>query len=160
MQHIHCSNATRLNSIIDIHGWPGIALVGIEACRAAWLIAQHAISTPQLQRKFLLHLERAAEHNDVPAKQLAWLGDRIRFNQGRPQQYGSVLDWDENGELCCEIEDAANLDNRRKAVGLPAYADDLIKHRREVMLEGGQPPQDYEDYRKKAEQWASAVGWR
>ena len=37
MQQVHRENANRLDRIIAKYGWPGISLVGLEGCRAAWL---------------------------------------------------------------------------------------------------------------------------
>ena len=92
MQQVHRENAKRLDEIIAKHGWPGVSLVGLEGCRAAWLIAQHSICTPDLQRKFLALLAKAAEDGDAPKTQVAFLTDRIRFNESKPQVNGTVLD--------------------------------------------------------------------
>src|SRR5947209_3408274 len=59
MQRVHTENAQRLNEIVARYGWPGVSLAGFEGCRAAWLIAQHSICTPDLQRKFLALLAKA-----------------------------------------------------------------------------------------------------
>ena len=159
MQQVHRENATALNKIISKYGWPGISLVGLEGCRAAWLIAQHSICTPELQRKFLTLLTMASESGDAPKLQVAFLTDRIRFNENRPQVYGTVLDWNEKGELSCDVEDPANLDNRRNAVGLAVFREELEKHREEVKSEGGRPPKDFTEYKQKGREWASSVGW-
>lgn len=159
MQQVHRENAKRLNEIVSKHGWPGISLVGLEGSRAAWLIAQHSIGTPDLQRRFLTLLAQASEKGDVPKAQVAFLTDRIRFNEQKPQLYGTVLDWNEKGELSCEVEDAVNLDARRKEVGLPPFQEDIEKHRREVEAEGGKPADDWVEYRRKGHQWAKSVGW-
>lgn len=159
MQKIHRENATELDKIISKYGWPGISLVGLEGCRAAWLIAQHSICTPALQRKFLTLLVNASERGDAPKVLVAFLTDRIRFNENKPQLYGTVLDWNEEGELSCEVEDSANLDVRRKAVGLAPFREELEKHREEVKSEGGVPPKDLAEYKQKAREWASSVGW-
>ena len=160
MQRVHTENAQALDEIITQHGWPGIASVGLAGCRAAWLIAQHAICTPALQRKFLERLTAAAEAGDVPLRQVALLSDRVRFNEGRPQLYGTVMDWDERGEFGCELEDPEQVDERRAAVGLPPYAEALAEHRREVEAEGGGPPGDFAAYRQAVVDWARRVGWR
>ncbi len=159
MQQVHLENATALNEIIAIHGWPGISLVGLEGGRVAWLIAQHSICTPELQRRFLHLLTIASESGDAPKRQVALLTDRIRFNEDRPQIYGTVFDWNEKGELWCDIEDPENLDKRRKAVGLPLYREALDKHSMEVKDEGGRPPQDFAAYKQKGREWALSVGW-
>jgi hypothetical protein len=160
MQQVHRENARRLDELISQHGWPTISSVGLEGCRAAWLIAQHSICTPDLQRKFLELLTRAAKNGEVPKPQVAFLTDRIRFNENKPQVYGTVLDWDEKGELSCVVEDPANLDARRREMGLPAAAaDDLAAYRKEVESEGGKPPLDFAEAKRKALDWAKSVGW-
>lgn len=159
MQKVHRENANQLDVLISQYGWPGISLVGLEGCRATWLVAQHSICTPDLQRKFLTHLTKSAESGDAPRKQVAFLIDRIRFNENKPQLYGTVLDWNEMGELSCEVEDSANLDIRRREVGLPPFREDLEKHREEVKFEGGSPPKNYSEYKQKGQEWAASVGW-
>lgn len=159
MQQVHRENAHALDAIVSTHGWPGISLVGLEGCRAAWFVAQHSICTPELQRKFLTLLAKAAESGDAPKAQVAFLTDRIRFNENRPQVYGTVLGWNEDGELSCEIEDPANVDERRRAVGLAPFLEDLEKHRRAVQAEGGKPPADFAQYKQRGREWARNVGW-
>ncbi len=159
MQQVHRENAKALDTLISQHGWPGLSLVGLEGCRAAWFVAQHSICTPSLQRKFLTLLTEASERGDAPKSQVAFLTDRIRFNENKPQVYGTVLDWNEQGELGCEIEDAEQVDIRRKAVGLGPFLEDLERHRREVAAEGGRPPDDFKRYKEAARRWATSVGW-
>jgi hypothetical protein len=159
MQAVHRENAVLLDKLIRTNGWPGIALVGLEGSRAAWFIAQHSICTPELQRRFLSLLAKASENGDASKAQAAFLSDRIRFNENKPQLYGTVLDWDETGELSCEVEDPDQLDARRKEVGLAPYRQELEKHRREVRAEGGKPPADFAEYKCKARRWAKCVGW-
>lgn len=159
LQQVHRENAIALHEMVAVHGWPGIALVGLDGCRVAWLLAQHSICTPDLQRRFLELLLIASESGDVPKRQVALLTDRVRFNEGKPQIYGTVFDWNEDGELACDIEDPANVDRRRSAVGLPPFSEALEKHREAVQAEGGKPPQDFIAYQHQAREWASRVGW-
>ena len=160
MQKVHKENAHRLDELVSQHGWPTISLVGLEGSRAAWLIAQHSICTPDLQRKFLALLAEAAQKAEVPKPQLAFLTDRIRCNENKPQVYGTVLDWDENGELSCVVEDPANLDARRREMGLPGTQDDdLAAYRKQVESEGGGPPRDFAEAKRKRLEWAKSVGW-
>jgi hypothetical protein len=160
LQKIHIDNAHALDEIISNHGWPTISKVGIEGTRLAWLIAQHAICTPDLQRKFYRLLSEAAESGDAPKKQVALLIDRIRFNEGRPQIYGTVLDWNEQGEFTCELEDPDKVDELRQGVGMPPFEQARQEHRDEVLGEGGQPPENYEKYKEGVAEWAKRIGWR
>jgi hypothetical protein len=160
MQNVHRENALALHEIISIHGWPGISVVGLEGSRAAWLIAQHAICTPSIQRKFFEYISKAAASGDVPQKQVALLTDRIRYSEGKPQIYGTVLDWNENGELTCELENPEMVDELREQVGLPPFQQSLQEHRAEIEAEGGKPPKNYKAYKQAGYDWARSVGWR
>lgn len=159
MQQVHFENAHRLDDLVTQYGWPILSLVGLEGTRAAWLIAQHSICTPDLQRRFLAIIADATKAGEVPRLQVAFLTDRVRAAEGKPQLYGTVLDWDENGELSCEVEDPANLDTRRKELGLPSFADELALHRRELEAQGGKPPADLMDWKRGRLEWAKRVGW-
>jgi hypothetical protein len=159
MQQIHIANACRLNELVTQYGWPTMSLVGLEGCRAAWLVAQHSICTPDLQREFLCLLTEAAKTGGVPDLQVAFLTDRVRACERKPQIYGTVFDWNENGELSCDVEDLANLDARRRQVGLPAFAVDLASHRKDVAAEGGNPPRDFEQAKRRRLEWSKRVGW-
>lgn len=86
VQRVHTENARALDRIVAAHGWPGVALVCLEGCRAAWFVARHAFGTPALQRCFLQALEAAVAPGDAPAKLAAFLSDRICFNAGRLQR--------------------------------------------------------------------------
>ncbi len=160
MQEVHRENAYALEKIVSTHGWPGVSKVGIDGSRAAWLIAQHAICTPGLQRKFLEQLSKAAETGDAPMKQVAFLTDRIRYNEGKPQVYGTVLDWNENGDLTCELENRDKVDEIRANVGLAPFEQACEEHKKRVEAEGGKPPDNYETYKRAACEWAESVGWR
>ena len=159
MQQVHRDNAERLDEIATQHGWPGIALVGLEGSRAAWLIAQHSICTPDLQRRFLALLTAAVAQGDAPAPQAAYLADRIRFNEGKAQIYGTVLDWNDRGELTCTVEHPESVDERRRALGLPPLAEYLDSQRRAAEAEGARPPHDRTAYDRARDAWAKCVGW-
>ena len=123
MVAIHENNASRLQAIIARIGWPTERLVGEPAAKAAWLIAQHAISQPEFQRSCLRLLAEAAREHTVPLWQPAMLEDRIRVFEGRPQRYGSQLKPDAHGNLQPHaIEDPEGVEQRRRAVGLEPLA--------------------------------------
>jgi hypothetical protein len=130
MQAVHEENAAKLADLVDSHGWPTIDRVGEDGAEAAWLIAQHAISLPGFCRRCLAELKRAAEAGGVPQWQPAYLEDRIRWLEGRPQLYGTSFDWDERGLMSpTPIEDPEGVDARRAAVGLDPIGEAAARHR-------------------------------
>jgi hypothetical protein len=161
MQAVHDRNAARLTEIIGRHGWPGRSLVGEDGARAAWLVLQHAIAQPDLQRRGLVLLQGAVARGDVPAVEVAMLEDRIRFFEGRPQRYGTQFDWDESGRLNpVPIEDEANVDERRRSVGLGSLAGDVRRRQQDMARSRERPPPNQAERRRQFEAWVKAVGWR
>ncbi len=161
MRAVHDKNAARLTEIIGQFGWPGRGLVGEDGSRAAWLILQHAIGQPALQRRGLVLLREAVARGDVPAAEVAMLEDRIAFFEGRPQRYGTQLDWGENGELApLPIEDEANVDERRRSVGLGPLAEDVRRRQEDMTRDREKPSGDWAERRRQFEKWARSVGWR
>ena len=65
VERVHRENALRLKEIVDQHGWPGTSLVGEDGCDAAWVIAQHAISLPEIQKDFLRRVQEAVDRGDI-----------------------------------------------------------------------------------------------
>ncbi|MXX68609.1 MAG: hypothetical protein F4Y74_06580 [Gemmatimonadales bacterium] len=161
MARVHERNARRLRRIIESVGWPGTDLVGLDGAEAAWLILQHAIAEPDLQRHALPLLQAAAREGTASPGQAAMLEDRIRFFEGRPQRYGTQFDWDAEGNLSPgDVEEPQRLDERRRATELPSLAEQMEEARTRATSEGDQPPADYEAYAKARDEWAASVGWR
>ena len=161
MQAIHDANAARLAAIMEEHRWPGESRVGRDGAEAAWLIAQHAIAQPAMQRAALTALWEATERGDVPALQAAMLEDRIRTFEGRPQRYGTQFDWDSNGELSpLPIEDPDGVDGRRRKPGLTPLEHELAERRRGMTEGRERPPADRPARPRAMETWLRAVGWR
>jgi hypothetical protein len=160
MEAVHRRNAARLKAIIDQHGWPGRSLVGAEGCNAAWLILQHAISDPALQRHGLRLLQDACSRGEVPPDQVAMLDDRIRIFEGRPQCYGSQFDWDEHGEMSpLSMDDREHVDQRRRAAGMAPLTEHTRLMREQAAASGERPPTDYVERRREMDAWARSVGW-
>lgn len=99
MARVHARSAQRLRRVIESVGWPGTDLVGPDGAEAAWLILQHAIAEPDLLRSASPLLETAARERRADPAHAAMLEDRIRFFEGRPQRYGTQLDWDAEGGI-------------------------------------------------------------
>lgn len=92
------ARTARIREIVAAHGWPGRAL--------------------ELMRI-------AVEAGDADAAELAYLTDRVRVVQDRPQVYGTQFG--PTGPR--QIEDPDELDERRAAVGLEPFADYAARFR-------------------------------
>jgi hypothetical protein len=110
-------NMVRLADIIDRYGWPGARFAGTKGSQNAFIVLQHA--DLENQQKYLPLLRDAVDRNDALANELAMLEDRVRVGLGQPQIYGTQA---KDGALA-PIEDEANVDRRRAAVGLMPLAD-------------------------------------
>lgn len=118
----------RLKEIIDEHGWPTYDLVGEDGEEAAWVIAQHSDLDPEFQAEALELLREAVDDDQASPGNLAYLEDRVRAGQGLPQLYGTQMGCSRKGvPLEPEIEDPANLEERREEAGLPSYEDYLVE---------------------------------
>jgi hypothetical protein len=119
-------HADRLNEIMDEYGWPTVALVGQDAARSAWKIAQHADRQLDVQRRALALMSRAVAKGQASARDLAFLRDRVLVNEGRPQIYGTQFAGVEDGVPvpwpCAEPD---RVDDLRADVGIEPVAAQL-----------------------------------
>ena len=124
MEAVHKRNASRLRDLIALHGWPSEDIAAKDGSEAAWLIAQHAIGEPELQRHVLQTLHASIAKGHVPAWQAAYLEDRIAMYEGRPQRYGTQwLDDPRDGRTRpWTLADPTNVNTLRAEVGLAAAA--------------------------------------
>lgn len=161
MEAVHLENATLLERAIADIGWPGRGAVGEDGARAAFLILQHAISRPDLQRRGLALILDAIPLGQANALDAAYLADRIAMFEGSEQTFGTQFDWDENGQLSpSPTRDVATLDDRRASVGLPPMAETIAHMRANAAAEGERAPADLAQRRADFEAWARRVGWR
>jgi hypothetical protein len=159
MRAVHEANADALAEYIEEHEWPTAEQVGDDGAEAAWLIVQHAISRPALCRTVLPELQRLGSMGAVPRWQAAYLEDRIRVFEGRPQVYGTSFDWNDDGLMSPQpIEAAEQVNERRRKVGLGPLHEATDRHRAES--ESERRPADMEQRRREMEAFARSVGWR
>ena len=121
---VHERNANRLRAILSEHGWPSESQVGSDGAYAAWLIVQHGIGDPGLQRAVLPILQQQAEAGHIPGWHAAYLSDRIAMYERRPQRYGTQwLDDPRDGRTRpWPIEDSGAVNRLRANVGLGPLA--------------------------------------
>jgi len=119
MKAIDTKSTTRMKEVIAKHGWPGKSLVGEDGANTAWLLVQHADADPAFQKQCLALLEKAYKAGEASERDYAYLFDRVAVAEGKPQRYGTQF---KDGKPQ-PIEDEANVDARRKAIGLGTMAE-------------------------------------
>lgn len=109
-------HSNSLSQILDKYGWPIVSEFGSEAAEFSFLIIQHADAGTQ--KKYFPLLQRAAEQGEASLQNVAMMKDRILMREGRPQLYGTQIAGMNNMMVVYPIEDEANVDKRRKEMGL------------------------------------------
>jgi hypothetical protein len=88
---------------------------------------------------------------DVPDAWKARTEDRIRLYEGRPQRYATNT-WvlEDGAEGTGPVEEPEHLNERRAAMGLPAFEPPPAGERRS----------DAEEHLREREAWLRRTGWR
>lgn len=121
---VDAHNVPWLEATIAEHGWLGASLVGVDGAHAAWLLAQHA--PHYLQRRWLPLLQGAVEAGEAAVADLAYLDDRVRVGEQRPQLHGTQWFVQDGVHRLWALKDPHQVNDRRAALGLPPLADEDI----------------------------------
>jgi len=118
----------RLVEILDTYGWPGKSLAGEDGAEAAWMLALHTMPDPEVLRRCLTLMRAAAEAVEAESWQVAFLVDRVSLVERNVQVYGTTICRQEDGSFGPPVvEDPGQVDERRRAVGLPPLDEDIRK---------------------------------
>lgn len=124
VQDLDHDNTAWLKQVVATQGWPPISKVGRDGAQQAWLLVQHADADPAFQEQVLALMQVAVAKGEASGSLLAYLTDRVRRAQGKPQVYGTQFGPIVDGKLEPEpMEDVEHVDARRAAVGLGTMAE-------------------------------------
>jgi len=123
LQEVDRANTARMKEVVAKFGWPGKSLVGRDGAHAAWLLIQHADLDRPFQKRCLDLLREAFKRGEATGEQFAYLTDRVLIGENKKQLYGSQFQQRDGKWVPNPIEDEANVDKRRKEVGLPPLAE-------------------------------------
>jgi hypothetical protein len=143
MEAVHVRNALRLRELLAMHGWPDESIAGKDGAEAAWLIVQHAIGEPELQRQALRMLRAFEGASRVALWHAAYLEDRIAMYEGEPQRYGTQwLDDARDGRIRpWNLAEPERVNELRAAAGLgplhaiPEPGPDLSEEQQQEIVE-------------------------
>ena len=114
---VDAKNTARMKEIVAKIGWPTISKVGKQASSDAWLLVQHADYQVEFQ-ECCLALMKTEPKGEIYLRNIAMLEDRVRVNRNQPQMYGTQFRQDTGEHKPLPIEDAANVNERRREMGL------------------------------------------
>jgi predicted enzyme related to lactoylglutathione lyase len=142
MSVVDSVNTAWLRALVARSGWPKRSVVGEEGAHDAWLLVQHADRDTAFQNEVLGLMEDAVAADEASGSDFAYLTDRVRIAQGRPQLYGTQARMSPDGELePYPIEDSTRVDERRPAVGLPPLAE-YLERMKQLYGPATSPPVD------------------
>jgi len=115
-------NTQILKEIVADIGWLTISRVGSKVSNKAWLLIQHADEDLDFQKE-CLKLMKDKANNEVNPANVAYLEDRIRVAEGRPQLYGTQFYKNPKTDKleARPIESTEGLNKRRAMVGLKPF---------------------------------------
>jgi hypothetical protein len=128
---VDCDNTEWLSAQLRDITWFDVPTYGAEADSNAFFLVQHADRSPEFQRAVLsalVHLppDKTARRN------VAFLTDRVALGSGKPQQYGTQGRCSVDGDWKpSDIQDEANVDDRRRAMGLGTISERIAEMSRE-----------------------------
>lgn len=122
LDEIDHRNTKRMKEVVKQCAWPGKSLVSTDGAHAAWILVQHADHDRPFQKQCLELLKAAVKNGEATGEQLAYLTDRVRVGEKQKQIYGTQVRLVDGKLQPCPLEDEANVDKRRKEVGLMPLA--------------------------------------
>lgn len=124
LNEIDVENTAWMKAVIKEHGWPTADMVGKDGAAAAWLLVQHADGDTAFQRQCLDSMTQLPK-DSVSQQDLAYLTDRVLLAEGKKQLYGTQFTKLDGKLTLYLVDDEAQLDSRRSAMGLPPMAEQL-----------------------------------
>ena len=106
------------------YGFPGIKENGNETALNFWLIVQHGDNHLDFQQNVLKAMKKQLTLKNVSSRNYAYLYDRVKKNQNKPQLYGTQMVWDSKGShFLYKIKSPKRVNERRKKMGLEPLED-------------------------------------
>ncbi len=115
-------NTERMKAIVNQIGWPTVSKVGAEVSDMAWLLVQHSDQDVEFQKK-CLGLMKEQQTGEVSKRNIAYLEDRVRVNEGRPQIYGTQFGGEGENYGPRPIEEPEKVDERRAEMGMESLEE-------------------------------------
>ncbi len=118
-----------LKAMIPAQGWFTAPPYSAKAVTAAFLIVQHAVNDPDLMRDTLKRMAPLVKAGKADGPSYGLLYDRVSLQfDHKPQLYGSQVQCQDGKWQPDTLDDPANVDARRKAMGFEETEAEYLKH--------------------------------
>jgi hypothetical protein len=117
MEEVDRKHRPELERIFERYGWPKRSVVSREAAHDYWLLVQH--QPLDVQQRMLPAMERAMQDGEASKSDYAYLYDRVRVGEGKPQHWGSQMACVKGKAVLSPVDDPAGLEQRRRELHLP-----------------------------------------
>lgn len=122
--------ADEKKAMLEASVWPISTVWGAMASNDAWLLVQHSDADRDFQRLMLRKLQSLKDMPPEERRHVAYLEDRLRVADGKPQVYGTQGRCEGSVWRMDPVQDPDNLDKRRHDIGLAPmqdYAKDAVE---------------------------------
>lgn len=107
----------KIETILSRYGYPSVKLAKESTHIPFFIISYGSIV---LREKYLELFKNAADKGDLAWSSLVFFIDKLQVTKGEQQLYGTQFYFDQNNKkIVYPIFEPENLNNRRKAIGLP-----------------------------------------
>jgi len=117
---VFTTHQIRLQEIFDKYGFVGFDLAGEEGSANFWVMVQHSDHVPGFQKEVLEKMRLEVEKGNANPGNYGLLVDRVNLNTGKPQVYGTQVDYnfDIAQAFPKDLADSAHVNERRRSIGL------------------------------------------
>ena len=110
------------------YGFPGIKKNGKETGLYFWVIVQHGDHDVTFQEKILFEMKKNLDKKNADSRNYAYLYDRVKKNQNKPQLFGTQIIWNNEGiHSVYNLEEPEKVNERRNKMGLETIEEYLKK---------------------------------
>jgi len=119
-------NCETIKGYLNKYGFPGLNSNDKVTSMQFWTIVQHSDHDVPFQAKVLKLMRKQLDHNNVNRRNYAYLYDRVHKNLGKPQRYGTQIEWINNEPTPYKLEHPEKVDERRKSMELEPMEEYLF----------------------------------
>lgn len=119
-------NTVVIKQYFKKNGYPGIKENDAKTSVYFWLLVQHSDHDVAFQKEVLKSMKKELKNQNVNAANYAYLYDRVKKNENKPQLYGTQMVWDSLGiHKPYRLKSPEKVNQRRAEMGLSTIEDYL-----------------------------------